>query len=772
MPSTPRTERGSPHRDLKPGNILVTRQGIKLLDFGLAKQGAGSGIGLNESADMLTRTLTSQGQILGTLQYMSPEQLQCKEVDSRSDLFSFGCVLYELLTGKRAFEGESSASVIAAILEREPAPLIAAPPLDRVVRRALAKDPDQRFQTARDLKYNLSLAMESLAPAPAAGRPALRWPALPWILAAVLGVLAALALWSPWRAAPPAGQPLVRVDVDLGADISLATVGPAAVLSPDGERIVFVADGPDGTRRLFTRRLDQPKATALAKTEAAFNPFFSPDGQWVGFFAEGKLKKTRLDGGEPVVLCDAPSGRGASWSEDNTIIAALDTRAGLTQISAVGGTKTVLTDVERGEFSHRWPQALPGGKAVVFIANSVPGNHEEAVIAVVSLADHRRKNLVNLRGMFPRYLASGHLVYVAKGALFAVPFDLNSLETHGSSFAVLEDLSYDRSYGFAQLDFARNGTMLYRAGRSVGLRTVQWLDAAGKTEPMLAEPALYAFPRWSPDGSRLAFTVAEGANSDLWLYDPRRGSRTPLTSGGRNSYPVWSSDGRYLGFESSQGVSWVQADGANKPQLLINSTSLQMPSSFVGGGARLLVAEVKPGGGSAIHTVSVTDGSGQPRAGDSVPVLQGIQSNNPSPAVSANGRWLAYGDTDSGTYEVYVRAFPDRGTKWRISNHGGTMPVWSRNGRELFYRDEDRRIMVVNYTERGESFVADNPRVWSERQLADTGALATFDLAPDGKRFAVVMRAEDPDARENRSHVLVATGFFDEIRRRIAAQGK
>jgi serine/threonine-protein kinase len=756
-------KKGITHRDLKPANMLVTKPGIKLLDFGLAKQTAP----LQETD--VTRALTGQGQILGTLQYLSPEQLQGKEVDARSDLFSFGCVLYEMLTGKRAFDGASSASVIAAILEREPAPLEVARPLDRVVRRSLAKDPDQRFQTARDLKAALSWALDQRLPQL---RPGWNRQHLPWAVAVLTTVVAAIALGAVWhfaRAVETTTQPAVRLDLDLGPDVSLrSTIGPTVILSPDGTRLVFVSQGADGTRRLFTRRLDQPKGVQLSGTEGAYTPFFSPDGQWVGFFAQGKLKKTRIDGGEPVSLWDAPAGRGASWAEDGNIIAALDTQAGLSQVPPEGGKAIPLTELGLGELSHRWPQVLPGGQVVLFTAGSDYANFDGNEIAVVSLKDHRRKTVLEHAGMYPRYLPSGHLVYVTKGTLFAVPFDLDRQQVHGSPTLLLEEVSSDSTVGSAQIDFSQSGTIAYRGGRTEGLRTLQWLDSTGKTESLSYEPAFYWYPRFSPDGSRLALLVSQGATSDLWIYDLQRGNKIRLTNGTAfNSFPVWSPDGRFVVFQSAGGMFWTQADGAGKSQPLTESKSMQLPTSFTPDGTRLVFSELTPGTGAEIRTVPVQSGSGQLRAGEPQLFLK-TSSANAFTALSPDGRWLAFADIRAGSYEVYVRAFPDNGTQVQISNAGGIIPLWSRNGHELFYRTEEQRIMVANYTVKGESFVADKPRVWYGRQLASTGQAVNYDLAPDGKRFLVLMPAESAQPQEAQNHVMLVVNFFDEVRRRVA----
>jgi Tol biopolymer transport system component/predicted Ser/Thr protein kinase len=748
-------KKGITHRDLKPANILVTKQGIKLLDFGLAKQTAP----LNE-ADV-TRALTGQGQILGTLQYMSPEQLQGKEVDARSDLFSFGCVLYEMLTGKRAFEGSNPASVIAAILEREPAPLEVARPLDRVVRRSLAKDPDQRFQTARDLKAALSWVLEQTPQASSPSRSRLAW------LTAALAIIAIIAGAGWWRATLQVEQPLkplVRLDVDLGPDVSLGSdTGGDIIISADGTRLAYVSHN-----RLFTRQLDQAKATELAGTEGAYAPFFSPDGRWIAFFAPGRLKKISVEGGAAIPLSDCPgTARGGSWGDGGEIIAALTGTGGLSRIPANGGVPVAVTERDRqhGEITHRWPQILPGGNAVLFTAHTAAGGFDGANVEVMSLADHRRKTLQR-GGTYGRYLPSGHLIYINQGTLFAVPFDVGRLVPRGTPAPVLQQVAYSAQVGSAQLAFSQTGTLVYRSGGNAGLVTVQWLDGTGRTQTLLAKPGSYSRPRLSADGKRLALNVSEGSNQDLWVYELQRDHQRQLTFGLSTLLPIWSPDGRYIVFQGPGGMFWTRADGVGKPQALTQSKDLQFPYSFTHDGKRLAYADLNPATGYDIWTVPIDSGSAGLRAGDPQPFLQ-TPSDEQHPSFSPDGRWMAYASNDSGTYQVYVRAFPDNGGKWPVSNDGGAQPMWSRASRELFFRSSDNQIMVAGYTVEGDSFVPDKPRAWSEKRTANVGSVTpTADLALDGKRIAAIMSSERPEDQQARNHVIFLENFFDEVRRR------
>ena len=618
--------KGITHRDLKPANILITKQEIKLLDFGLAKVGPA----IKAVDATVTNALTGKGEILGTLVYMSPEQLNGEEVGPRSDIFSFGLVLYELLTGRRAFDGKSQASVIAAILER-PAPSVAdvAPPaLDRVLRKCLAKDPDNRWQTARDLKDEL----EWITAVPKPGSPASpplnvtsRSGRLPWIaVAGALAIAFGIALWAPWRA-ELLDRPLMRLDVDLGADVSLAPItingGSSVAISPDGTRLAYISGTPTN---LFTRRLDQPNAIELPGTQGATRVFFSPDGQWVGFFDGNRLNKISVEGGAVVPLGDVFPFAGANWSEDASIIVSKpfvnrslpSSVSGLLRIPAGGGLPETVAGLGSGESSLANPQSLPGRKAILFAANK-GGGVDQFTIEVLTLADHQRK-IVARGGNSPRYLATsrgtGHLVYVNQATLFAIPFDLDKLETHGTAMPILDDVAYTRSNGAGQFDFSRTGTLVYRraSGGASGMVKLQWVDPTGKKEPLRAEPGPYRSLSLSPDGKRVALTVREKGSSDVWVYDPQRDAMTRLTFGGADyDFPVWSPDGQYVVFSfAGNGIFQARADGASQPQVLTQSKNFQMPKSFTPDGKRLVYLD-DGAGNRQIWTVPLED-AGRP----------------------------------------------------------------------------------------------------------------------------------------------------------------
>jgi serine/threonine-protein kinase len=745
------------HRDLKPANIMITRQGVKLLDFGLAKLETGP---LQETDETVTQALTKQGQIVGTLQYMSPEQLQGKPADARSDIFSFGAVLYEMLSGKRAFEGSSVASVIAAVLERQPAPLELSPPLDRVIRACLEKDPEQRMQTARDARRALEWAAEPERSDTSTRTPSstkLAWAAA-GVLAAALGVLA----FMHFHRAAPAPRKWVRLDVDLGAHVSLPTrgyIGDTVIVSPEGDRLAYTSGSP---QKLFVRRLDQPAATELAGTEGAIGPFFSPDGQWLGFAVGGTKKKISVEGGAAVPLPAYLGYVGATWSEDGNIV--VGSPLGLLRIPSGGGSPVTLMGRGDGELGPGYPAMLPGGKAVLF--TSLPAlDPDSSSVDVVNLADHRRKVLT--KGANPLFVPSGHLIYTNRTVLFAVPFDPDKLEIRGTPVPVLDDIEPDNQ-GFGEVSVSQNGTLVYRRanGAAAGESSIDWLDATGRKQSLLAKPGFYSNPRFSPDGKRLAMVVRELSGQNVSVWNLERGNNTQLSASSGTVFGLaWSTDGRYVVFGGvGTPLMAVRSDGSGQPQPLFQSALFQsdngfpapIPSFFTSGGKTLVFSDLIE---RQIFTVPVQDQGGQLKAGKPEQLLK-TASQDLSPAVSPNGRWLAYQSQSNATgSEIRVRLLSGAGDQVQVSNNGGTQPVWSPNKHDLLYQSGDQ-IMAVSYVEKGDTFVPEKPRVWLAKLDGATG----WDLNPDGKRVAVITPA---NTSETEHEIVMWQNFFDYLRQRV-----
>jgi Tol biopolymer transport system component/tRNA A-37 threonylcarbamoyl transferase component Bud32 len=754
---------GIVHRDLKPGNIKIRGDGtVKVLDFGLAKMHGASdprGSDVDKLTHSPTLLATQAGLILGTAAYMSPEQARGKAVDKRADIWAFGVVVYEMLTGRRPFEGEDASTTVAAVIQSEPRWDGIPQSLLRLLTRCLTKDPRLRLRDIGDV-WEL-LDVETAARRSGSGIAG-------WIAAAVLAIVAA-AWWAPWRGGErPADRPLVQLEIDLGADVSLPALvipTPSSIaISPDGARLAYIASVAGGTPRLFLRRLDQPRATEVAGTEGVVNPFFSRDGQWLVFFDGSRLKKISVSGGAVVPLMPAVIFAGATWIDDANLLVGSGLRQGLLRASADGGEPTQILAPRGSETFYAMPSMLPGGTDALIAVYSTPPNTDTAFIDVLSLKDRVRKTVAR-GGTAARYLPTGHLIYSNRNTMFAVPFDLAARETRGAAVPVLTDLAYDPAAGIPQMDISRDGTLLYRrnVSREPGNSTLTWMDAAGRRQALPAKPAQYAStPRLSPDGRKLAMTVRDGASQDVWTYDLQRDSMTRLTFGTQTFVSaIWSPDGRYLVVGSiGNGLFWTRADGGGQPQQLVATKSISFPHSISADGKRLVYYEAA--GSPQIWTVSIEQGDGL-KAGTPQRYLE-TRSADAAAAISPDGRWLAYESNDSGRPEIYVRPFPapasGGGGKWQISNNGGTWPIWPRKGGEILYRSGDQ-VIAVDYSSTAESFSPEKPRV----RVTTTGSAPGFDVASDG-RLLLIMPMVAEGAKTERTLMFVQN-FFDELRRRV-----
>jgi len=596
---------------------------------------------------------------------------------------------------------------------------------------------------------------------------------LAWVtVGVVLGVIAT-ALWARWprdRHDTAPGLPLVRLEVELKSDGSLGSeVGTDVVVSPDASRLVFVSRSPDGVAFLNTRRLDDGVVHRLPNTEGARVPFFSPDGQWVGFWAGGRVKKVAVDGGSPVVLCDATDLSGASWGEDGTIVAALSFGK-LFRIPATSGEPTLIVDMSRDAKDPRWPQILPGGKQVLLTAVG-PQGPNAADIELVSLLDGTRK-MVTRGGTFGRYLESGHLVYLNQGTLFAQPFSLEHLDAPaGTPIPILADVAYSSTFGFGQIDVSRTGALVYRRSGGRGQLVASWIDRAGRTEPFLVRPGQYTFPRLSPDGRRLAVASTESGRASISIYEHDHDRMTPFRTSPAEYSPTWSPDGRNIVLGSRSGLYTSAATDNAQPNPLTRSQRLQVPWSFSRDGSRLAFHELNETTGFDLWTVRVSVTQDGLKAAEPELFLR-TAAYETYPSFSPDGQWIAYGSGAFGRWDVYVRPFPNDGSKEvRVSDSGGRIPYWLPNRHELLYRTDDQRLMVAAYRVEHGSFIVEKPREWSPATLADTGVISNLDVDPNGTRVVALLPATLED-RQSADHVTIMLNFADEVRRRLTRESK
>jgi len=772
---------GIVHRDLKPGNIVLTKSGAKLLDFGLAKpQGltTASGTALSGLATQAhpSSPVTREGTVIGTFQYMSPEQVEGREADARSDIFALGAVLYEMATGKRAFEGKSQISIASAILEKEPEPIsrvqpLTPPALEHVVKTCLAKDPEERFQTAHDVKLQLKWISEGgsqVSAAPVARRRHSR-ERLAWALAGLMA-LAAVLLGADYarRARQPESGAVKRfVVVQPSSTMPFAGLTGALAISPDGQHLAFVASQAGGGWRLYLHSLSELEAVQIPGSEDAVNPFFSPDGKWIAFFAGGKLKKVAVSGGGAMTICDASQGRGASWGPDDAIIFGIPGNSGLWRVSARGGKAEELTklDASQKEVSHRWPEFLPGGKEVLFSVQGQSADWDTARTAVLSLKTGKWRTVIE-GGTNPHYSPTGHLLFTRTGTLLAVPFDLDKLEVTGSPAPLVEDVFMNRVSGNAEAALSPEGTLVYLAGRSAEVpRELVWVDRKGTAKTVGVAPGAYEQPNLSPDGKTVALHI-QPPSDDVWEYDLGRGTLTRLTfQPGEDESPLWSPDGKRIAYSSNvsnapRAILWKNADGSGTEEVLANTGFHIHLGSFSPDGRLLAYTNYESETRGDLWLLPLT-GDRKPR-----PFLQ-TPFNERDAKISPDGRWIAYTSDETGRDEIYVQALEGAGGKFQVSSQGGFGALWARSGRELFYRDDNRVMAVAVTTHPG--FTASSPRLLFEGFYEiHPRREGIWDVSPDGQHFLMGKAV----GRESQAVQLrVVLNFFTDIRRRTREGG-
>ena len=720
--------KGIVHRDLKPGNILVTKAGVKLLDFGLAKTQPVSAPG--EVGQTLTTPLTGEGAIVGTPQYMAPEQVEGKPVDARTDIFAFGSVLYEMVTGRRAFLGKTPASMIAAILAAEPPPLtslqpLAPPALERVVKTCLAKDPEERWQSARDLKLALLSVSEVGLPSSAKRN----W--IGWLLAGVFFLATVLVTALALLRQPPSAQP-VRFPILPPEKVTVrAPQGP--VVSPDGERLVFAGTRADGQTMLWVRALNSVHVQSIPGTEGALFPFWSPDSRSIAFSATGRLKRVEPAGGMPQTLCAAGSGAAGSWNREGVILFG-GSGLPIQRVSVGGGEPQPVTmlDTAHGENSHYCPYFLPDQRRFLYFASNY-------VLRVGSL-DGRVQATLPVKASPFAYAPPGYLLYPSDGSILARRFDLGRLQLTGEPVLVAEQVAQILGYPWFPFSVSENGVLAWLTSTSGNLAQLTWFDATGRRLETVGEPADYSNPALSPDEKKLAVGIREPVTGtrDIWIFDLARGSRTRFTFDTADDMnPTWSPDGSLIAWSSNRkgarDLYVKSASGTGEDQLLVESGADKSAEHWSADGRFLFYNQAS----AALHALPMTTGSER----KPLALLSG-KFGTTQARLSPNGKFLAYRSNESGRAEIYVQSFPPAGGKWQVSTSGGTDPWWSQDGKQLFYLSGERLTAVPVKTE-GAQFEAGLPRFLFEVRLPAI-LRNRYVVSANGQRFLVNALVDQP----------------------------
>ena len=789
-------EKGILHRYLKPANIKITpERKVKSLYFGLAKEFRQEALPDDLTrGSTLTEQMTHAGAILGTAAYMSPEQAKGKPLDKRTDIWAFGCVLYQCLSGEKAFAGETITEIFAAILKGEPnwEALPSATPwkVKDLLHRCLRKDPKERLRDIGDARIEMqepmALPQETLR---VSQRLTLGWLIATGMTTLVIGLLVGAAVMNYLKpGASQILQPVARFPIKLEAGHWLDGVRQsppygfdhptrtAMVLSSDGRFVVYSAvkenPGAQDKSCLYLRRFDQLDAKPIPGTEGGSSPFLSPDDRWVGFWADRKLMKVSVDGGVPAVLCDVPLPFGFSWGADNQIVFAPAMSAGLSRISAASGKVEVLTmpDHSKGEFAHRLPYCLPAGKGILFtIMRHAWDVHPR--VAVMELATRKWRVLLE-DAADARYVATGRLAFLRQGTLMVVPFDPTSLvlteqplpaEANIAQALNTGDAGYETAAG--QFSISASSLMVYAAGGILPDRngSLVWVDRQGKAEAIASFKAPFFAPRLSPDGQRIAYSTL-GMEHDAWVFDLNRSTATKLTSEGFVAWVIWTPDGRRVAFDWHKtgvpNIYWQPVDGSSPMERLTQSEYSQFPGSWSPDGETLAFVEFHPESGSDIYLLNVRDRS-------VTPYLNSRFSEG-YPEFSPDGRWMAYASNESGRYEVYVQPFPGGGGKRQISSEGGSEPLWARNGKQMFYRwgapgSQTNQVWSVDVqTESG--FSAGKPRLLFEQPGYDDGIpIRGWDISADGDRFLMVKLEERKP--QPLTEIVLVQNWFEELRR-------